>query len=42
MLVEAAKNKGITVISLKAADMGGSLYEKYGFVKMNSEMELPE
>lgn len=40
MLVEAAKNKGITAISLEATDMGRPLYEKYGFIKMNSEMEL--
>lgn len=40
MLVEAAKNKGITAISLEATDMGRPLYEKYGFTKMNSEMEL--
>lgn len=42
MLVEAAKNKGITAISLEATDMGRPLYEKYGFTKMNSEMELLE
>lgn len=42
MLVEAAKNKGITAISLEATDMGRPLYEKYGFIKMNSEMEMLE
>lgn len=41
LLVEDAKAKGITAISLEATDMGKSLYEKYGFVKMNDEMELP-
>ena len=29
------------LISLEATDMGKPLYEKYGFVKMNDEMELP-
>ncbi len=41
LLVEEAKRKGITAISLEATDMGRPLYEKYGFVKMNDEMELP-
>ena len=36
------KSKGITSISLEATAMGRPLYEKYGFVKMNDEMELPE
>ena len=36
-----AKRKGITSISLEATDMGRPLYEKFGFVKMNDEMELP-
>lgn len=30
----------IHMISLKATDMGKPLYEKYGFVKMEAEMEL--
>lgn len=42
MLVSDTKCKGITSISLEATAMGRSLYEKYGFVKMNDEMELPE
>ena len=42
MLVKDIKNKGITAISLEATDMGRPLYEKYGFIKMNDEMELPE
>lgn len=42
LLVKASKNRGITAISLEATDMGRPLYEKYGFVKMNHEMELPE
>ena len=41
LLVEDAKAKGIAAISLEATDMGKPLYEKYGFVKMNDEMELP-
>jgi hypothetical protein len=40
MLVKAARDQGVTAISLEATDMGRPLYEKYGFVKMNDEMEL--
>ena len=42
LLVEEAKNRGIQAISLEATAMGRPLYEKYGFVKMNGEMELYE
>lgn len=42
MLVKDARSKGISSISLEATDMGRPLYEKYGFVKMNHEMELPD
>jgi len=42
MLIRDTKSKGITAISLEATAMGRPLYEKYGFVKMNDEMELPE
>ena len=42
LLIAEAKRKGITAISLEATDMGRPLYEKYGFVKMNDEMELPK
>lgn len=42
MLIKESKNRGITAISLEANDMGRPLYEKYGFVKMNNEMELPQ
>lgn len=38
-LVKEAKDKGIFAISLEATDMGRPLYEKYGFVKMEYEME---
>lgn len=42
MLVKDTKSKGISSISLEATDMGRPLYEKYGFIKMNNEMELSE
>jgi ribosomal protein S18 acetylase RimI-like enzyme len=42
LLVTEAKSKGITAISLEATQMGKPLYTKYGFVKMNDEMELPQ
>jgi len=41
LLVTDAKTRGITAISLEATAMGQPLYEKYGFIKMESEMELP-
>lgn len=40
MLIKDTKDKGITAILLEATEMGRPLYEKYGFVKMNNEMEL--
>ena len=40
MLVQDSKALGISAISLEATDMGRPLYEKYGFVKMENEMEL--
>lgn len=42
LLIGEAKKKGIKQISLEATDMGRALYESFGFVKMNDEMELPE
>lgn len=42
LLVQAAKDRKITAISLEATDMGRPLYKKFGFVKMNSEMELKQ
>ncbi len=41
LLVSKAIERGITFISLEATNMGRPLYEKYGFVKMHDEMELP-
>lgn len=40
LLIAEAKSRGVFAISLEATDMGKPLYEKYGFVKMNDEMEL--
>ena len=40
LLVRDARARGITQIALEATDMGRPLYEKYGFVKMEDEMEL--
>ena len=40
LLVADARQRGITAISLEATQMGRPLYKKYGFVKMNDEMEL--
>ena len=40
LLIQDAKERGVNAISLEATDMGRPLYEKYGFVKMNDEMEL--
>ena len=42
MLVKECYVRNITAISLEATDMGRPLYEKYGFIKMEHEMELPE
>lgn len=41
LLVKDAMERGITAISLEATTMGRPLYEKYGFISMNDEMELP-
>ncbi len=40
LLVNISRECGIDHITLEATDLGRPLYEKYGFVKMNDEMEL--
>ena len=40
LLVADAKARGVEHITLEATDMGRPLYEKYGFVQMQSEMQL--
>ena len=42
LLVKDAKEQGMLQIALEATDMGRPLYEKYGFMKMEDEMELKE
>lgn len=42
LLVNDAKKQGVLQIALEATEMGRPLYEKYGFVKMEDEMELKE
>ncbi len=42
MLIRDIRKRGITAISLEATEMDRKLYEKYGFIKMKHEMELPE
>ena len=41
-LVSASREKGISAICLEATDMGRPLYENYGFIAMNDEMELSQ
>ena len=41
LLVKESKAQGVSQIALEATDMGRPLYRKYGFVKMEDEMELP-
>lgn len=40
LLVKDVREQGVSQIALEATDMGWPLYEKYGFVKMEDEMEL--
>lgn len=37
-----ARQKGIDHITLEATAMGRTLYERFSFIKMADEMELPE
>lgn len=40
LLVKDAREQGVSQIVLEATDMGRPLYERYGFVKIEDEMEL--
>ena len=40
LLIKEAKNRSIYDISLEATSMGRPLYEKYGFIALENEMEL--
>ena len=40
LLVKNAREQDVAQIALESTDMGRPLYEKYGFVKMEDEMEL--
>ena len=42
LLVDDARKKGITHITLEATKMGRPLYERYGFKAMEHEMILPQ
>lgn len=41
LLVAAARERGVARVTLEATRMGRPLYEKYGFVGLGDEMELP-
>ena len=42
LLIQEAKNRNITHISLEATEMGKYVYQKYGFQEMTDEMELKQ
>ncbi len=41
LLVDDARSRGVTVITLEATEAGRPLYESFGFMAMENEMELP-
>ena len=41
LLVKDARARGIGCVTLEATDAGRPLYQKYGFIPMKHEMELP-
>ena len=41
LLTEEAAKRGVVSVSLEATDAGRPLYERFGFVTMEHEMELP-
>ena len=42
ILVETVREKGDYTITLEATDMGRNMYQRYGFIPLPDEMELPE
>ena len=40
LLVKVIRKQGVSQIALETTEMGRPLYEKYGFVKIEDEMEL--
>lgn len=39
-IINEVKSREIRIVTLEATEMGRPLYEKYGFVKLNDEMEF--
>lgn len=42
LLIKDARSKGVRTVTLETTEMGKPLYEKYGFVYLGSEMQLPK
>lgn len=40
ILIRDIRDRGVTANFLEATDMGQPLYKKYGFVKMDNEVEF--